>query len=399
MHPSSNPATTPQWAGALLLALISASATLHAQDPVTTAPPPVTTEPATTPSAAPATPTPATVRVGQIQADTPARCWPTEHSPVYSDTFKVGDIVKVLAEADGFFTIALAQGATGYVHKKFATGPDAEGMVKATGTRVSFRHRPRSTEAPVSMLEANTAMPCMGMDDEWFIVRNPSAVVYVPVAAVTVPEDQAALAAPLAAAEQARVEEWNKLTQARIAKAKADEELRANQAALGELTARFRAEAGKPWKEQQAAEFAAIEAALTELAPKFASETSERVTAASLDAEIKKQVVVLEAQFVASEKLPPAPGEAVVRPVTPDPIDRFDLVGWLKVVSSSVPSRAVRVMRGGKVLGYLSCTSERYDFALFDGAEVGVIGPKEASNDGAWAIDVQRLEVLSVTLK
>lgn len=397
MHPSSNPATTPQWAGALLLALISASATLHAQDPPTT-PPPVTTEPATAPTA-PTAPTPATPRVGQIQADTPARCWPTEHSPVYTDAFKVGDVVKILAEADGFFTIALAQGATGYVHKKFATGPDADGMVKATGTRVSFRYRPRSTEAPVSMLEANVALPCMGMDDEWFVVRNPSAVVYVPVAAVTVPEDQAALAAPLAAAEQARVAAWNNVTQARIAKAKADEELRVNRAALAELTARFRAEASKPWKEQQTTEFAALEAALTDLAPKFASDTSERVTAASLDAEIKKQVVVLEAQFVASEKLPPAPGEAVVRPVTPDPIERFDLVGWLKVVSSSVPSRAVRLMRGGKVLGYLTCTNERYDFAIFDGAEVGVIGPKEASNDGAWAIDVQRLEVLSVTLK
>ncbi len=384
MHPSSNPAITPQWAGAVLLALLSASPTLTAQDD----------------KPAPATPAaPAAVRFGQLIADTPARCWPTDHSPVYTDSFKTGDAVRITGEADGFYTITLAQGATGYVHKKFATGPDEQGMVKATGTRVSFRYRPRSTEAPVAALEANATLPCMGEDDDWFVVRNAAAPVYVPMAAIAVVEDQTTLAALVATADAARTAEWTKVTEARIAKAKADAELAANRLALKELTTRFRAEAGKPWKEQRTEEFTAIEAALLGLSPKFAAETPERVTAASLDQEIKKQVVVLEAQSVAAEKLPPAPGEPVVRPTTPDPIERFDLVGWVRVVSSSVPSRAVRVMRGGRVLGYLSCTNERYDFSLFDGAEVGVIGPKEASNDGAWAIDVQRLEVLSVAIK
>ena len=53
-------------------------------------------------------------------------------------------------------------------------------------------------------------------------------------------------------------------------------------------------------------------------------------------------------------------------------------------------------MRGGRVLGYLTCSNERYDFAMFQNVEVGVLGPKEAAADGTWLLDVQRLDVLGV---
>jgi hypothetical protein len=374
MHPRST-------AGVFPLAFLSASAFLAAQE----SPP---TEPA---SAAP--------RLGQVASDVPVRCWPTEHSPTFADTLKAGDVVRITAESGGFFEVELPLGATGYVHEKFASAPNERGMVKANGKRVSFRHRPRSTEAPVSMLDEGTELYCMGEEEDWYLVRNPLAKGHVPVAALTVPDDQAALAAALPALEAARRAEWQRVTDARVAMAKAAAELQQHRGALQALTARFRTEAGKPWRDQKRDEFQAIEAALADLAPKFASGSTEAITAASLGEEVGKQVIVLDAQVVAAEKLPPAQAEPVVRPATPDPTARFDLVGWVRVVSSSVASRSVRLMRGGKVLGYLTCSSDRYDLPLFDGAEVGVSGPKEASNDGAWQIDVQRLEVLSVTLR
>jgi hypothetical protein len=344
-------------------------------------------------SANPAPPSFARVEVDQQ----PVRCFDSENSPVYLDQLARGDVVQIGEERNGFVAVTLPLGVTGYVHKKFATPPDEAGFVRTSGKRVSFRYRPRSTEAPADSLDDGVTLHFMAEENDWYAVRNPRTVGYVPRTALVTDVDPAVAAAAWSRLEETRRAQWQKVTSDRVEASKRAAALAVQRRQLEEVVGKFRAEMSKPWNQQRKESYTALEASLSKLAAGFDAGSTEQLTATSLGQEIRKQVLVLDAQMVAAETLPPPKLEVTVKtPAVEDPLARFDLVGWLQVARSGPQSRAVRLMRGGRVLGYLTCSSERYDFKIFDGAEVGVLGPKEAGADGTWLLDVQRLEILGI---
>lgn len=345
-------------------------------------------------AAAPAAPP----RYARVEVDQqPVRCFDSENSPVYLDQLSRGDVVQVGDERNGFVPVTLPLGMTGYVHKKFATAPDAQGFVRTNGKRVSFRYRPRSTEAPADTIDDGVALHFMAEETEWYAVRNPRAVGFVPRAALALDLDPAVAVAAWQQLEATRRGQWQKVNGDRLAAIQHAEALVAQRAQLQEVVGKFRNEVAKPWNKQSRDAYVALEASVNKLAPVFAAGSSEELTAKSLSQEIRKQVLVLDAQMVAAETLPPPKLEVTVKkPSVEDPLARFDLVGWVQVSNSALPTRSVRLMRGGRVLGYLTCSNERYDFAMFHNVEVGVLGPKEAAADGTWLLDVQRLDVLGV---
>lgn len=346
----------------------------------------------------PAPAAPAAVRYARVVVDQqPVRCFASEVSPVFLDKLAKDAIVQVGAEENGYVAVSLPLGLTGYVHKKYGTAPDAAGFIKAVGKRVSFRYRPRSNEAPAQMLDDGTPLHFMGDEGEWYVVRNPRASGYVPVGAVALDVDEGAAKEQWGKFEVERRAQWEKLTQERVAAAAAEEAAKVLRGELQELLGRFKTESKKVAQEQKRSSFQAIEASLKALAGKIPAGSSEALTASSLQEELHKQFVVLDAQALVKETPPPPrPSEQFVKPSTADPLARYDLVGWVRVVSSPLPSRTVRVVRGGRVLGYLTCSSGRYDLSMFENVEVGVLGPKEAASDGTWLLDVQRLDVLNV---
>ncbi|MEZ5966005.1 MAG: hypothetical protein R3F56_19370 [Planctomycetota bacterium] len=349
----------------------------------------------TAPDAVPAVP-PAP-RYARVEVDQqPVRCFAHENSPLYVDRLAQGDVVQIGEESHGFVQVALPLGVTGYVHKKFATEPDDAGFVRTSGKRVSFRYRPRSTEAPADALDDGVALHYMGDENDWYIVRNPRTLGYVPASAL------ATLEAPAAAAgwtkfETARREEWTSRNAERVQARQHAARVAEKRGELDTLIAQFASEAGKPWEQQQRGTYETLEAAVGKMKSAFDAGSSENLKVATLSQEIRKQILVLDAQAVAKEKLPPPRiDNPVVKPPVEDPLAAFDLVGWIRVVRSALPNRNVRLVRGGRVLGYLTCSNDRYDLAMFEGVEVGVVGPKEAAADGTWILDVQRLDVLGI---
>ena len=342
--------------------------------------------------------TPTALRYARVEVDQqPVRCFPSEHSPLFVDQLARGAVVQLGEERDGFVAVNLPLGVTGYVHEKFATQPDDQGFVRSNGKRVSFRYRPRSNEAPAATLEDGAALHYMATEGDWYVVRNPRCVGYVPRAALSAELDPTEGAQGWSEFEAARRAEWEKVTGDRLAAREREKQLRELRERLQGVVAEFRAEASKPWNAQRRETFVAIEAAAGKLASEFESGSNDELTVHGLLKEVRKQILVLDAQAVATDSLPPPKLEVTVRKhEVEDPLARFDLVGWVRIVDSAAPTRKVRLVRGGRVLGYLTCSSDRYDFKMFEGTEIGVLGPKEASADGTWLLDVQRLDVLGV---
>jgi len=346
-------------------------------------------------------PPPAATRYARIAVDEqPVRCFANDNSPLYGDRLAKGDVVQIGQETNGFVPVTLPLGVTGYVHAKFATAPDEAGFVRTNGKRVSFRYRPRSTEAPADALDDDVALHFLAAEGDWYLVRNPRSTGYVPASSLDTTLDEAAAVAGWAALETTRRQEWQQRTAQRVEAKKREAVLQGQRTELQGLVDRFAAEAQKPWDQQQRAAYTALEAAAGKLAGAFETGSTEHVKVASLAQEIRSQILVLDAQAVAKENLPPPKQDKpVVPPPVADPLAAFDLVGFVRTAKSALPTRGVRLIRGGRVLGYLTCTNDRYDLGLFEGVEVGVSGPKEAAADGTWVLDVQRLDVLGVPIR
>lgn len=386
------------FSAALIAGMVAlAAGPLRAQGESATEAAPTSTQPPPQPQPQP----PAALRFARIEVEKqPVRCFANENSPLYLDEIAQGAVVQVGEPSGDFVAVTLPLGVTGYVHKKFATEPDQNGFVRTNGKRVSFRYRPRSTEAPADALDDGVALHFMGDEGDWYLVRNPRTVGYVPTSVLSMDLEAGAAAQAWSQLETARRAEWEQQTKARIEAAKQAEKLAQNRAALQEIVGKFGAEAGKPWETQEREAYVALEASAQALSKSFDDGSTEHLTLASLGLEIRKQIVVLDAQVVAKEKLPPPSLEnSIVKPTVEDPLARFDLVGWVRVVNTSLANRGVRLIRGGRILGYLTCANERYDLAMFEGVEVGVIGPREAAADGTWVLDVQRMEVLGVPIR
>lgn len=377
-----------------LVAALLLLAAAPAQDPTPAAPPPQPAVEREAPAAPPAEEVQDAEPVyGKIRAEeVRLRCWPSdvEAPPVFEDVLTNGQIVRLGERRDGFRSVVLPLGPTGYVSKRFSSEAE-DGTVTTTGTKVAFRFRPRTSEAPVAQLPKGTQLHVIGEQEEWFKARVVGVPAWVSNADVEVVATDAdtvtayeALAAATRAEAQARLD-------AIAAAAKQRELERLDMEAVQVVEAAFRKELGKPAGEQQ---FSGLVKALAKVEKTLQKNGSARTAAASLRKRIETQQWVNEAVQVTEEQ-PPAI-EQPARPAQPtDRLERFEAIGWLRYQSQLAEPGYYYLEKGGRRQFLLSCNTGRFDLSLFVGREVGVIGPRRSPIGATLStLDVERLEVL-----
>jgi SH3-like domain-containing protein len=375
-----------------LVAALWLVAPCPAQDPEpAVAPPaPAAGSGATAPERAPQDAAPV---YGKIRADeVRLRCWPSEVAapPVFEDVLTNGQIVQLGERQDGFRRVILPLGPTGFVSKRFSTEAD-DGTVTTGGTKVAFRYRPRTSEAPVAQLAKGTQVHVIGEQDDWFKVRVAGVAAWVSNADVeVVPSDPEHVAAYEALAASTRAEAQQRLD-AIAAAAKQRELERLDMEAVQVVETAFQKELQKASADQQ---FSGLVKALAKVEKTLQKDGSARAAAASLRKRIETQQWVNEAVQVTQEQPPEV--EQPERPVQPkDRLERFEAIGWLRYQSQLAEPGFYYLEKGGRRQFLLSCNTGRFDLSLFVGREVGVIGPRRSPVGATLStLDVERLEVL-----
>lgn len=373
--------------------------------------PPATTPPASTPPAAAPAPAPAAAvtnpAVTQQPAQQPApqlgrivvekatlRCWPgtAVEPPMFEDVLAKDQVVGVGKSENGFRAIVLPLGPIGYVSRKF-TEANADGIVKTKGSKVAFRYRPRSSEAPVTTLPEGTVLHVVAEQPDWYRVRVPAIDAWVAEAEVQV-GDQADAALSTAYAELRTKQEGEvkaRLDQIAAAK-KQEEQNKLDLAAVRTVQEAFTTEMTKPVTEQK---YDAIAESLEKIAATLAAESAAKSAVEDLKKRIETQRWVAEATVLRDEK----PTPAAVPPAEPkDRNDRFTSIGWLRYERRLGGPGVYYLEKGGRRQYLVSCNTGRYDLALFVDREVGVAGPRRRpAAESLSILDAERLEVLGTT--
>lgn len=364
-----------------------------AQQPV--APP--TTPAAAAPAPAAQQPVAANLTYGRIVIDVaPLRCWSgaVAQPPVFDETLAKDQVVALGRSENGFRAVVLPLGPVGFVSKKL-TEATPDGRVKTKGTKVSFRYRPRSSEAPVAQLDNGTDLHVLAEQDDWYRVRVPGIDAWV--AEAEVQATDAADPAPAkayaelqqkhAAEVQARLDG----IAAQAARAAQDQ---ADLAAVQMVQDAFAAELKKPLEDQK---FEPLVATLDKLAPTFAAESAGKPAVEALKKRIDTQRWIAEATFAVRSKPPVTEGPP---PEKKDQLERFQSIGWLRYERRLAGPGVYFLEKGGQRQYVLSCNTGRYDLGMFVDCEVGVIGPRRRPMaESLSVLDVERLEVLGTATK
>ncbi len=78
-----------------------------------------------------------------------------------------------------------------------------------------------------------------------------------------------------------------------------------------------------------------------------------------------------------------------------DELGRFQAIGWLRYERRLVGPGTFYLEKGGRRLNVVTCSTNRYDLALFVDREVGLIGPRRRpATETLSQLDVEKLEVL-----
>lgn len=403
---------------ACAMSLLAVGAAAQGNQPTGEQPAGATTPPATppattptgTPSAAPApaATTPAAGTAGALPAATPTtfakvlpdtvklRCWPgtAAEPPAFEETLAKDQIVAVGRSENGHRAIVLPLGPLGFVSRKFTeTTPD--GVVKTKGTKVAFRYRPKSSEAPVAQLDNGTVLNVVGEQDDWYRVRVPGVDAWVTEAEVQV-VDAADGAGPKAWAELQQKHEGEVKARldaiaAQLARQQQDQ---ADLAAVQMVADAFAGELEKPLGEQQ---FAPLNAALEKLGSTLAADSAGKPAIEALKKRIDTQRWIAEATAVRDAK-PPLPDAPP--PEKKDQLERFQAIGWLRYERRLAGPGLYYLEKGGQRQYLISCNTGRYDLGLFVDCEIGVSGPRRRPMaESLSVLDVERLEVLGVVGK
>lgn len=365
-----------------LLVLAALAVSLGAQDPAPTEP------------AKPAAPQLARVTLERVAL----RCWPTavEAPPVFEDSLQKDDVVAIGQQKDNFREVLLAVGPVGYVSKKF-TKADEQGQVVTVGNDVSFRFRPRSSEAPVDFLVDGTVLQVVGEDADWWRVRCKGSLAWVLETDLAVVEANEASLLAQASTERRFASEVETFRANLLAKQRKLAQDNVDLGAVAVIERSFVSEASKPGAEQG---YAPLLEALAKLDASLAADSAGKLATEALRKRMETQQWIAEAMRVQLEKPKPATDvQPVVQPK--DELERFQAIGWLRYQSRFNLPGTYYLEKGGKRLHDVTCASGRYDLALYLDCEVGLAGPMRRSKDDATAanLDAERIEVLSLRSK
>ncbi len=378
----------------VLLASCFALANAAAQEPGA-GPPPVVPPGDAPPAAAaeaPAPPQGEAPPLGRVIAEKISlRCWPSTAAvpPVFEDVLVKDQVVALGRSENGFRQVVPPLGPIGYVSRKFAEA-DADGKVKTKGTKVAFRYRPRSSEAPVTLLEDATELHVIEEQADWYRCRVPAIEAWVAENEVQAGDaaDAALLAGYATWQQQQRGE-----VQARLDGIAAQKQLAAqNELDLQQVHVveqAFAQELTKTVTEQQ---FDPLDQALDKLVATLSAESAAQSAVAALKKRIETQRWIAEATAVRDSKPEPIP---VPPPEPKDELARFQSIGWLRYERRLGGPGIYYLEKGGRRQCLVSCNTGRYDMALFVDREVGLSGPRRhPATETLSVLDAERLEVL-----
>jgi hypothetical protein len=349
---------------------------------------PVQTPPATQPSA----PAPSFARI-QI-AETKVRCFAGDRAPAFEDPLTEGAVIRVGAATNGYREVLLPQGVTGWVAKKYCS-PVEQGSVTTTASSVAFRYRPQAGEAPVQLLKKETALTCIGEQGDWWKVRSEIVPGYLPEGEVQVfQESNATLEGSFRELEKTRAAQWQEAIAAFQIKAAADAAHKQRLAELDTVGRSFLAIASKP---HVPADLEPLAVDANRLASELPAESADQKRAAALKQQIEHQIAIARAtELVREPEQKDSTVDTLVTPEPGNPMSRFESTGWLMDRGSGAgPNERYQLVKGGKVLCNVVCSSGRYDLKRFSGFELGVIGRRtRISSDSVRVVDADKIEVI-----
>lgn len=346
----------------------------------------------------------------------------TAESDAIADPLPAGTLLWRLGEESyGYARVALPGGFEGFVHRGFLA-INEEGWGTTTGTRVSFRHRPKTSEPPLHIMTTlGMRLPVLGLEGDWYrVLSNDDVTAWAPVASLEeiaiVGDDKGYLEQIQDAAVRKSYEEqvaerrkpWLARRDELAEMAKKRQSVAALGVALDELRKQYDAEMAKgdilqedldpllkliDALQAKAATFGAEGGAVAPRIDAFRGEVQKRRTlqeARSFLIEAKAKEAAANKKEVGEKEAPPVAGkEGAPRP-------EYDCVGWLEFRPGIDDYSAYRLTKGGRLLYYVTCSSGRYDLRDFVGHEVGVRGrvdrPQAAD---VRVIDLKRLVILS----
>jgi hypothetical protein len=334
------------------------------------------------------------IRYGRVAVDqAPLYCWPSEVAspPHYEDTLAKGDAVQLGRSESTFVQVVLPLGPVGYVSKRFAAAGE-DGKVRTKGTKVSFRFRMVTTEAPVLQLDDGVELCVVGEQGEWWRVRLPAAEAWLPAAQVTTgAAGDAALAAEWEAVRARHQGEVDARLAAIATEKQRLAQAQADAAAVGTVDDALRAEMNKPLTEQS---YQPLNATLDKVDAGLAVDSPAKALVASLRKRIQTQQWLVEAALVQQEKPVPAQNP-LPAPAPKDSLERFAAIGWLRYEGRLGGLGTYYLEKGGLRLHHVSCSTGRYDLSMFVDCEVGVMGPcRRPGSESFSMLDIERLEVL-----
>ncbi len=326
------------------------------------------------------------------------RCFETVESPRYDDVLPAGTVVGAGELYGTFRRVQLPYGPLGFVHKEYTTTPEG-GIVRTKGRGVSFRYRARTGELPVETLDDGVELLVVGESDDWWHVRCKVASAWLAVSEVEVLPEGAPEATTSEAFATLADQHLNGaetfIALGLVVEAEANR-VAEEKAGFDALRALFDGELSKPVEER---EFAPVRKALAAFSISLPAESPLVEPIRSLDAAAEKQEWVVEATRAAREPVKPMVLEKrLIEPPPKDGMSRFDgAVGWLRYHPSKPRQQRFVLEKGGQVLFWVDCRSGRYDLALFEDMEVGLIGERSRPNRESMRIlDVKRLEVIAI---
>ncbi|MFM1872906.1 MAG: hypothetical protein RL398_2328 [Planctomycetota bacterium] len=354
---------------------------------------PVSQNPVATPTAQ--EPVPAATQFGRVLTDSVAlRCWPSQVAspPVFEDSLTKDEVVQLGETQAGFRSVVLPLGPVGYVSKKF-TKTDEQGNVVTVGNDVSFRFRPRTTEAPVDYLADATPLAVVGEEGDWWRARAASVKAWVPEAEVqVVAVDEAVTTAVAKTSARFAKEVEARRAAIEAAKQKAAQD-QIDLAAVKVVEDAVAGELKKPTGEQN---FDPLNEALVKLDGTLAADSAGKSAVAALKKRIETHAWIAKATAVQGQKAPPATDvQPVLQPK--DELERFQAIGWLRYESRFNQPGTYFLEKGGKRLYAVTCNNGRYDLALYLDREVGLMGPRRRptnANGNEPSLEIERLEVL-----
>ncbi|MFT4514840.1 MAG: hypothetical protein ACI89X_003308 [Planctomycetota bacterium] len=330
---------------------------------------------------------------GKIVAESaPLRCWASAVAtpPAYEDVLKKGQVVRLGRSENGFREVLLPFGPMGYVSKRFTKASD-DGVVLTMGTKVAFRYRPRTSEAPVAQMPDATTLHVVSLADGWYKARMQGVEAWVAEAEVqVVPSDPDVVAASAELGKQMQAAVQQRLDAIAVEQ-KQQEQNNIDLEAVKVVEAAFEKEMAKPIDEQQ---FAPLQKTLAKVADELATEGVARTACAALQKRLETQQWIVEATAARNEK-PPVSNATPAKPTSKDRLERFESIGWLRYESRLAGPGIYYIEKGGRRQHLLSCNTGRFDLSLFVGREVGVIGPRRRPiAETLSVLDVERIEVL-----